>query len=124
LLVKPLIPSAKHSPKIGPQTNYCYPARLASTIRYNTPMNEETFVGLLHATREQLHDEPTREVEPRKVAELAGIDPYRIQYAEAVGYLLDHDYIEEYPNHPYGLYRVTNKGLEEILGHLYDPPPS
>ena len=81
------------------------------------PMTEETFVGLLHATREQLRDEPTREVEPRKVAELAGIDPYRMQYAQAVGYLMDNDYIEEYPNHPYGVYRVTNKGLEEILSH-------
>ena len=35
-------------------------------------MTEATFVGLLHATREQLRDEPTREVDPRKVAGLAG----------------------------------------------------
>lgn len=80
-------------------------------------MKGETFVGLLHATREQLRHEPTRQVDPRKVAMLAGIDPYRMRYAEAVGYLLDHDYIEEYPDRPYGLYRVTNKGLEEILRH-------
>jgi hypothetical protein len=86
-------------------------------------MKEENFVGLLHAASEQLRDEPTREVEPRKVAELAGIDLYRMQYAEAVGYPLDHGYIEGYPYHPYGLYRVTNKGLEEILSHLYDPAP-
>ncbi len=98
-------------------SGYGYPAGRSSTVRYNILMEEETFVGLLHATREQLHDEPTREVEPRKVAELAGIDPYRMQYAEAVGYLLDHGYIEEYPNHPHGFYRVTNKGLEEILSH-------
>jgi hypothetical protein len=84
-------------------------------------MKEETFVGLLHATREQLRDEPTREVEPRKVAMLAGIAPFRMQYAEAVGYLLDHGYIEEYPNHPHGLYRVTNKGLEEILKNPQNP---
>jgi hypothetical protein len=38
-------------------------------------MTEATFVGLLHATRGQLRDEPTREVDPRKVAGLAGIDP-------------------------------------------------
>jgi len=82
---------------------------------------KETFVGLLHATREQLRDEPTREVEPRKVAMLAGIAPFRMEYAEAVGYLLDNGYIEEYPSHPYGLYRVTNKGLEEILRHPQNP---
>ena len=84
-------------------------------------MTEETFVGLLHAAREQLRDEPTRQVEPRKVAMLAGIVPFRMEYAEAVGYLLDHGYLEEYPNHPYGLYRVTNKGLEEILRHPQNP---
>jgi hypothetical protein len=50
-----------------------------------------------------------------------------MQYAEAVGYLLDHGYIEEYPDHPHGLYRITNKGLEEILSHpqtlLGETPP-
>src|SRR5918995_6711224 len=112
MLVKPLVPSARHRPRIGPRTNHGLLASRVSTVRYNTPMKEETFVGLLHATREQLRDEPTREVEPRKVAMLAGIAPFRMQYAEAVGYLLDHAYLEEYPNHPYGLYRVTNKGLE------------
>ncbi len=56
-------------------SGYGYPAGRSSTVRYNILMKEETFVGLLHATREQLRDEPTREVEPRKVAMLAGIDP-------------------------------------------------
>jgi hypothetical protein len=37
-----------------------------------------------------------------------------------VRYLLDHGYIEHYPNEAVsalGLYRVTNKGLEEILSN-------
>src|SRR3712207_8068350 len=36
---------------------------------------------------------------------------------EAVQYLIDNGYVEPYPNPPSGLYRMTNKGLEEILGN-------
>ena len=70
---------------------------------------------LLHATREQLHGKPTREVVLFKVAEMAGIDPYQREYDEAVRYLLDKGYIEPYPKPSHWLYRMTNKGLEEIL---------
>ena len=51
---------------------------------------------LLHATREQLHDKPTREVMPFEVAEMAGINPYERDYDEAVRYLIDHGYLEPY----------------------------
>jgi hypothetical protein len=70
---------------------------------------------LLHATKEQLHGKPTREVVPFEVAEMAGISPYQREYDEAVRYLLDNGYIESYPKPSYWLYRMTNKGLEEIL---------
>ncbi len=73
---------------------------------------------LLQATREQLQDKPTREVEPFEIAEKAGINPLSREYDTAIQYLLDHGYIEHYPNEAVtalGLYRVTNKGLEEIL---------
>lgn len=77
---------------------------------------EEMAIRLLQATREQLHVNPVRKVQPIKAAQKAGIDPYRMEYAEAMGYLLDHGYVEPYSHHPpRGLYRVTNKGLEEIL---------
>src|SRR5215216_6263992 len=72
------------------------------------------------ATREQLHGKPTREVEPFEIAEKAGINPYSREYETAMRYLLDHGYIEHYPNEAVialGLYRVTNKGLEEILSN-------
>jgi hypothetical protein len=78
---------------------------------------DETAMRLLHVTREQLHGKPTRQVIPFKVAEMAGIDPYQREYDEAVRYLLDRGYIEQYPDTSYLLYRVTNKGLEEILGN-------
>ncbi len=55
---------------------------------------DEVAVRLLHATREQLHGNPTRAVRPIKVAEKAGIDPYRIEYVRVLGYLLDHEYVE------------------------------
>ena len=77
-------------------------------------------MGLLQATREQLHGKPTREVEPFEIAEKAGINPLSREYDTAIQYLLDHGYIEHYPNEAVtalGLYRVTNKGLEEILGN-------
>jgi len=72
---------------------------------------------LLRATREQLHDRPTREVEPFEVAEKAGLDPYQREYDEAVGYLIGNGYLEAYPNPSCGLYRMTNKGLEEVLAN-------
>ena len=75
---------------------------------------------LLQATREQLHGKPTREVEPFKIAEKAGINPYSHEYDTAIRYLLDHGYIERYQNEVVtvlGLYKVTNKGLEEILSN-------
>jgi len=81
-------------------------------------MTDEMAMRLLHATREQLHGKPTREVVPFKVAEKVGIYPYSRQFDAAMQYLLDHGYIEPYSNvaltsrEPY---RITNKGLEEIL---------
>ncbi len=79
---------------------------------------EDGAMRLLQATREQLHGKPTRQVEPCEVAEKAGINPYSREYERGVRYLLDHGYIEPYPNldlGSLGFYRVTNKGLEEIL---------
>ncbi len=79
---------------------------------------EDGAMRLLQATREQLHGKPTRQVEPCEVAEKAGINPYSREYDTSVRYLLDHGYIEHYPNLDLGLlgfFRVTNKGLEEIL---------
>ena len=70
---------------------------------------------LLHATRVQLHGKPTREVVPFEVAEMAGINPYQREYDEAMPYLLDNGYMEPYPNPSHWHYRITNKGLEEIL---------
>jgi hypothetical protein len=81
---------------------------------------EDTAMRLLQATREQLHGKPTREVEPFEIAEKAGINPYSGEYERGVRYLLEHGYIEHYPNEAVttlGLYRVTNKGLEEILSN-------
>ena len=83
-------------------------------------MKDEMAMRLLQATRDQLHDKPTREVGPFEIAEKAGIDPYSREYETAMRYLLDHGYIEHYPNEAVtalGMYRVTNKGLEEILGN-------
>jgi hypothetical protein len=83
-------------------------------------MTDEIAMRLLHVTREQLHGKPTREVVPFKVAEKAGISPYHREYAEALQYLLDHGYIEPYPNiapASQELFRITNKGLEEILSN-------
>jgi hypothetical protein len=81
-------------------------------------MTDEIAMRLLHATREQLHGKPTREVVPFEVAEKAGISPYSREYDEALQYLLNHGYIETYPNvarTSQELFRITNKGLEEIL---------
>ena len=75
---------------------------------------------LLQATREQLHGKPTREVEPFEIGQKPGINPCSREYDMAIRYLLDHGYVEHYPNEAVtalGLYRVTNKGLEEILGN-------
>ena len=80
-------------------------------------ITDETAMRLLHATREQLHDKPTREIKPLQVAEKAGINPYQREYAEAVRYLIDNGYVEPYPNPWHGLYRMTNKGIEELLGN-------
>ncbi len=83
-------------------------------------MTDEIAMRLLHATREQLHGKPTREVVPFEVAEKAGISPYSREYDEALQYLLNHGYIETYPNvapTSQELFRITNKGLEEFLGN-------
>jgi predicted transcriptional regulator len=83
-------------------------------------MTDEIAMRLLQATREQLHNKPTREVEPFEIAEKAGINPYSREYERAMRHLLEHGYIEHYPNEAVsalGLYRVTNKGLEEILSN-------
>ena len=79
---------------------------------------EDGALRLLQATREQLHDRPTRQVEPCLVAEKAGINPYSRECDTTIRYLVDHGYIEPYPNVDLGnlgFYRVTNKGLEVIL---------
>jgi hypothetical protein len=84
-------------------------------------MTNEMAMRLLHPTREQLHGKPTREVEPFEIAEKAAINPFSREYDTAIRYLLDRGYIEHYPNEAVsalGLYRVTNKGLEEILSSL------
>ena len=81
---------------------------------------EDGAMRLLQATREQLHGKPTREVEPCEVAEIAGFNPYSREYDITMRYLVDHGYIEPYSNldlGSLGLYRVTNKGLEEILSN-------
>jgi hypothetical protein len=81
-------------------------------------MTDEMAMRLLQSTREQLHGKPTREVEPFEIAEKAGINPLSDEFDTAMRYLLDHGYIEPYPDQAVtalGLYRVTNKGLEEIL---------
>jgi len=83
-------------------------------------MTDEIAMRLLHATREQLHGKPTREVEPFEIAQKAAINPYSREYESAIRYLLDHRYIEHYPNEAVtalGLIRFTNKGLEEILSN-------
>jgi inorganic pyrophosphatase len=83
-------------------------------------MTDEIPMRLLQATRNQLHEKPTREVEPFEIAQKAGFSPYSREYDTAIRYLLDHGYIEHYPNEAasaLGVYRVTNKGLEEILGN-------
>ena len=80
-------------------------------------VTDGTAMRLLHATREQLHGKPTREIKPFEVAEKAGINPYQREYDEAVRYLIDNDYMEPCPNPSHGLYRMTNKGLEELLGN-------
>jgi hypothetical protein len=81
-------------------------------------VTDETAMRLLHATSEQLRGKPTREIKPFEVAEKAGLNPYQREYEAAVRYLIDNGYVESYPNPSRGLYRMTNKGLEEILGNL------
>jgi hypothetical protein len=79
---------------------------------------EDGALRLPQATREQLHGKPTRQVEPCEVAEKAGINPYSREYDTTIRYLVDHGYIEPYPNLDFGnlgFYRVTNEGLEVIL---------
>ena len=83
-------------------------------------MMGETAMRLLQATRDQLHEKPTREEEPFEIAQKAVLNPYSREYDAAVRCLLDHGYIEHYPNEAVsalGLYRVTNEGLEEILSN-------
>jgi predicted transcriptional regulator len=81
-------------------------------------VTDETAMRLLHATREQLHAKPTREIKPFEVAEKVGINPYQHQYDEAVRYLIDNGYVERYPNPSHGLYTMTNKGIEALLSNL------
>jgi hypothetical protein len=83
-------------------------------------MTDEMAMRLLQATRDQLHGKPTREMEPFEIAQKAGFSPYSREYDTAIRHLLDYGYIEHHPNEAVtalGLYRVTNKGLEEILGN-------
>jgi len=81
---------------------------------------EDGAMRLLQATREQLHGKPTRKVEPCEAAEKAGFNPYSREYDITMRYLVDHGYIEPYLDSDcggLGFYRVTNKGLEEILSN-------
>jgi predicted transcriptional regulator len=83
-------------------------------------MMDEMAMRLLQATREQLHAKPTREVKPAEIAQKAGINHYSREYETALRYLLDHGYIQHYQKvdvTTLGLYRVTNKGLEEIISN-------
>jgi hypothetical protein len=83
-------------------------------------MMVEMAMRLLQATREQLQGKPTRAVKSFKIAQKAGVNPYSHEYDTAIRYLLDHGYIERYPNEAgtaLGLCRVINKGLEEILSN-------
>jgi hypothetical protein len=43
-------------------------------------VTDDTAMRLLHATREQLHGKPTREIKPFEVAQKAGINPYQHEY--------------------------------------------
>jgi hypothetical protein len=89
-------------------------------MAYTVGMSDEMAMRLLQATRQQLHGKPTREVEPFEIAQKAGLNPYSREYDTAMRHLLDHGYLEHYPNEAVtalGLYRVTNKGLEEILSN-------
>jgi hypothetical protein len=62
-------------------------------------MTDEMAMRLLQATRDQLlHEKPTREVEPFEIAEKAGINPFSREYETAIRDLLDHGYMEHYPN--------------------------
>jgi hypothetical protein len=75
-------------------------------------MMDEMAMWLLQAARDQLHDKPTREVEPFEIAQKAAINPYSREYDTAMRYLLDHAYIEHYPNEvvsALGLHRVTKR---------------
>ena len=60
-------------------------------------MTHELAMRLLHATREQLHDKPTREIVPVDVAQYAGINPYQREYDETLSYLLNNGYIQRCP---------------------------
>jgi hypothetical protein len=73
--------------------------------------------GCCTRTREQLHGKPAREIKAFEVAERAGINPYQREYDEAVRYLFDNGYVEPCPHPSHGLYRMTNKGIEELLGN-------
>lgn len=91
---------------------------MARPAREHVIGTNEDAIRLLHATREQLHGKPTREVVPFQAAVVAGINPFQSEYDEAVQHLLDHGYLEPYRepgSTSQGLYRMTNKGLEEIL---------
>jgi hypothetical protein len=81
---------------------------------------DETAMRLLHATREQLHTKPTRQVIPFEVAEMVGVNLYQREYDEAVQYLVDNDYLEPYPDLSSWLYRMTNKWREATVSS----PPS
>ena len=61
-------------------------------------------------------------MKPYEIAQKAGLDPYSREYYTRLRYLLDHGYIvctlpENKAVTALGLYRVTSKGLEEILGN-------
>jgi hypothetical protein len=89
-------------------------------------MMDEMAMRLLQATREQLHDKPTREVEPFKIAQKAGINPYSREYERGIRYLLDHGYIERYQNEAgtaLGLCRVLIRDWKRFLATPNRPLP-
>ena len=97
----------------------------ASTLALIVRMADEMAMRLLQATREQLHGKPTREVEPFEIAQKAAINPFSPEYDTAIRYLLDHGYIEHYPNEAVtalGLYKVTTKDWKRFLATPNRPP--
>ncbi len=72
--------------------------------------------GPLQSTPTRSSLKASRSISSLSLAEKAGINPYQREHDAAVRYLIVKGYVEPYPNPSRSLYRMTNKGLEEILG--------